>query len=113
MLMANGHSPTPKISPFCVFVRLNSTPQSSMICVRTTNPNAVATIAMKQPQNSSFSFGPTSSLTAEGAAYASIAGDPLVTWRCEERAWFGKRIHGLLARRDVHSSSGRRTSSGA
>src|SRR5262245_21828485 len=55
MLMANGQMPTPRISPCCVWVRLNSAPHSLITNERITNPKAVATTAVKQPQNKSFS----------------------------------------------------------
>ena len=54
MLMAKGQRPTPKISPFWVSLRLNSTPQSPMICARTMNPNDVAMREMKQVQKTHF-----------------------------------------------------------
>ena len=53
MLMANGHSPAPKISPCWVLLMLNSAPQVSISIARTWNPKAVAISAAKQPQNSS------------------------------------------------------------
>ena len=52
MLMAKGQRPTPKISPCCVFERLNSAPHSPMTWARTMKPKAVAMRAMKHPQNS-------------------------------------------------------------
>ena len=56
ILMQNGHSPTPKISPFWVSLRANSTPQSPITWVLTIKPNDVAVRAAKQPQKSQISF---------------------------------------------------------
>lgn len=50
MLKANGQNPTPRMSPFCVSLRLNSVCHSPMTCARTTKPKAQVTSAMKQPQ---------------------------------------------------------------
>ncbi|MBA7591698.1 hypothetical protein ES708_33859 [subsurface metagenome] len=45
---ANGHRPTPMISPIWVLVRLNSTPHSEISIARSMNPNDVAINATKQ-----------------------------------------------------------------
>ena len=48
---ANGHKPTPIISPIWVFVRLNSIPHSEMSIARSIKPNDVAIKATKQALN--------------------------------------------------------------
>jgi hypothetical protein len=51
---ANGHNPTPIISPICVLVRLNSDPHSVMSIARSINPKEVAINAKKQARKRFF-----------------------------------------------------------
>ncbi len=77
MLIENGQSPTPKICPCSVLLRLNSRPQSVIIWERTTKPNAaVAISAMKQAQKSSFSSRPTFSVEGTSLVKSSIGAGP-------------------------------------
>jgi hypothetical protein len=51
MLRANGHNPTPRISPISVLVRLNSAPQVEINMALSINMKDVAINAVKQAQN--------------------------------------------------------------
>ena len=54
MEIANGHNPTPRISPICVFDRWNSSPHSVMSIALMANPKEVAISEIKHAQNRLF-----------------------------------------------------------
>ena len=56
MLIANGHRPTPKISPFWVSLNPNCAAQSSIISARMMKPNAVVISDIQHAQKSLRSF---------------------------------------------------------